>query len=74
MERELASLQTQVKSVEETYGVNNLHLTVARGYIRKLLSNHKVTRWLAHHRHEYLTEFQSIAEFETLGATKVAAE
>jgi hypothetical protein len=74
MERELASLQTQVKSVEETYGVNNLHLTVARGYIRKLLSNNKVTRWLAHHRHEYLTEFQSIADFETLGGTKVAAE
>ena len=31
MERELATLQTQVKSVEETYGIDNLHLTVARG-------------------------------------------
>src|SRR5690606_30745100 len=31
MERELAALQTQVKSVEETYGIDNLHLTVARG-------------------------------------------
>lgn len=74
MERELASLQTQVKSVEETYGINNLHLTVARGYIRKLLSNTKVMRWLSQHRHEYVTEFQSVAEIESLGATKVAAE
>lgn len=74
MERELASLQTQVKSVEETYGVNNLHLTVARGYIRKLLTNGKITRWLASHRQEYLTEFQSIVEFESLGTSKVAAE
>lgn len=74
MERELASLQTQVKSVEETYGINNLHLTVARGYIRKLLSNAKVMRWLSQHHHEYVTEFQSIAEFESLEATKIAAE
>lgn len=72
MERELASLQIQVKSVEETYGIDNLHLTVARGYIRKLLSNSKVNRWLLKHRHEYLTEFQSIAELETIGATKAA--
>ena len=72
MERELASLQNQVKSVEETYGVDNLHLTVARGYIRKLLANSRVNRWLFQHRHEYLTEFQSIAEFEAIGAAKAA--
>jgi ParB-like chromosome segregation protein Spo0J len=30
LERELASLQAQVKSVEETYGIDNLHLTVAK--------------------------------------------
>ena len=37
LERELAGLQTQVRTVEETYGVDNLHLTVAKGYLRKLL-------------------------------------
>jgi hypothetical protein len=72
MERELASLQIQVKSVEETYGIDNLHLTVARGYIRRLLSNTSVTRWLFKYRHEYLTEFQSIAEFENINAAKAA--
>lgn len=66
MERELAALQTQVKSVEETYGIDNLHLTVARGYISKLLANNRVVRWLATHRHEYLGEFQKIAEIEAL--------
>jgi hypothetical protein len=74
MERELASLQTQVKSVEETYGIDNLHLTVALGYVRKLLGNARITRWLAQHRQEYLTEFQSLAEIEALGGTKAAAE
>ncbi len=74
MERELASLQTQVKSVEEDYGIDNLHLTVARGYVKKLLANTRVVRWLSKHHHEYLTEFQSIAEIETIGAAKAAAE
>lgn len=67
MERELAALQTQVKSVEETYGIDNLHLTVARGYIAKLLANNRVVRWLAAHQQDYLSEFQKIAEIDTLG-------
>lgn len=69
MERELAALQTQVKSVEETYGIDNLHLTVARGYIAKLLANSRVARWLETHQQDYLSEFQKIAEIDTLGGT-----
>jgi hypothetical protein len=74
MERELVTLQSQVKSVEDTYGVDNLHLTVAKGYVAKLLANARVMRWLSHNRQEYLTEFQAIAELETIGNAKVAAE
>lgn len=67
MERELAALQTQVKSVDETYGVDNLHLTVARGYIAKLLANNRIVRWLTNHQQDYLSEFQKIAEIDSLG-------
>jgi ParB-like chromosome segregation protein Spo0J len=74
LERELASLQAQVKSVEETYGIENLHLTVAKGYIRKLLGNARVVRWLSQHRQEYLTEFQSVAEIKSLVPVTTAAE
>jgi ParB-like chromosome segregation protein Spo0J len=74
MERELVNLQTQVKSFEETYGVDNLHLTVAKGYVRKLLANARVVRWLSQHRHEYVAEFQGIAEIQSIGSTKTAAE
>lgn len=73
-EREIARLQMQVKSVEETYGIDNLHLTVARGYERKLLGNARVVRWLTQHRQEYLTEFQAVAELEGLMPTTSAAE
>jgi len=74
LERELAGLQAQVKTVEETYGIDNLHLTVAKGYLRKLLGNARVVRWLSQHRHEYLTEFQSVAEIESLVPATSAAE
>jgi len=74
MEREIARLQMQVKSVEETYGIDNLHLTVTRGYVRKLLGNARVVRWLTQHRQEYLTEFQAVAELEGLMPTTTAAE
>lgn len=68
MERELAVLQTRIKSVEDSYGIDNLHLTLARGYVTKLLGNAGVVRWLSHNRQEYLAEFQRIAEIDTLAA------
>jgi len=74
LERELVSLQTQIKSVEDTYGLDTLHLTVAKGYVSKLLGNARVVRWLAQNRQEYLGEFQSVAEIETIAPQGVAAE
>ena len=66
LERELATLQLQTKGFEETYGLDNLHLTVAKAYLAKLLANVRVVRWLAQHKPEYLSEFQSIAELASL--------
>lgn len=72
MERELATLQSQVKSVEESFGIDNLHLTVAKGYVTKILSNTRVTRWLEQNRQEYLGEFRSIAEIDSIGMRPAA--
>ncbi|WP_231422227.1 plasmid partitioning protein RepB C-terminal domain-containing protein [Pseudomonas sp. Leaf59] len=66
LERELAALQMQIKTVEESYGPDVLHLTVIKGYLAKLLANAAVVRWLARHQPEYLKEFQSIAELKEL--------
>lgn len=74
MERELARLQVQVKSIEDSYGTDNLHLTVARGYVRSLLNNARVVRWLGQHRPEYLEELQIIAEVEAIAPVANAAE
>lgn len=74
LERELVSLQSQIKSVEDDYGIDNLHLTVARGYIAKLLGNARVVRWLAQNRQEYLGELQTVAEIESVAPAAIAAE
>lgn len=66
LERELVNLQTQVKAVEDSYGMDNLHLTLAQAYLKKLLGNARTVRWLAQHRPEYLEQFQAIAEVSAL--------
>lgn len=38
MEREVAPLQSAIKSIEHSYGVDNLNLTVVRGYLAKLVA------------------------------------
>ena len=58
LERELASLQLQTEAYDETYGIDNLHLTVAKAYLTKLLANARVVRWLAQHKPEYLMSFK----------------
>lgn len=68
LERELAGLQVQIKAVEETYGLDNLHLTVARAYLSKLLGNAQIVRWLAQYKPEYLSEFQRITELSSIPA------
>jgi ParB-like chromosome segregation protein Spo0J len=67
MERELVNLQSQVKTVEENYGLDNLHLTVAKTYVAKLLANASIAGWLQLNRPEYFAEFQSIAEMDNIG-------
>jgi hypothetical protein len=74
LERELAALQVQVKAIEETYGIDNLHLTVAKAYLSKLLGNAQVVRWLAQRQPDYLNEFQQIAELAALPSLAEAAE
>jgi hypothetical protein len=62
LERELSSLQTKSMFAEETFGIDNLVLTVAKGYLAKLIGKPKVAAWLGKNTPEYLAEFRKIAE------------
>ena len=61
MEFEMGNLERDSKASEKDYGNKMLNLTVLRAYVRKLLENARITRFLGNRRPEMLAEFQRIA-------------
>ena len=62
MEREMSSLQGQLKMVEQSYGRDVLTLVLARGYLGKLLDNKAAFRFLSKHQPEVLSQFENIVQ------------
>jgi ParB-like chromosome segregation protein Spo0J len=61
MEEEMETLERDLKAVDQAYGENMLNLTLARGFIKRLLDNAKVVRFLNGNFPGILAEFESIA-------------
>lgn len=66
IEHEMRIQEKDFRMLDETYTENVMALTLARGYLRPLLENNRIVRFLAQHYREYLTEFQRIVEANTL--------
>jgi hypothetical protein len=66
MELEMETIERDLKAVEASYGENMLNLTVARGYIKRLLENAKVVKFLTANYREILSEFESTTASETV--------
>jgi hypothetical protein len=66
MEHEMRTLQKDFLLIEESYGRNVVELTVARSYLKKLLDNGRVVRYLAQKYRDLLPEFQRIVETAAL--------
>lgn len=64
LEAEMESLERDLKAVERSYGDNMLNLTLARGYVKKLLDNGKVVRFLNGNYGDILAEFERLAAAE----------
>lgn len=64
MEMEMETLERDYKFAEDRYSENMLNLTVLLGYVRKLLGNPKVERFLGKRHAEMLVEFERIAAAE----------
>lgn len=63
--------------VEDSYASDVLNLTLLKGYLTKLLENSKVHRYLERNHAEILSQFQKIAEMQSLtgkGVSSQAAE
>ena len=66
LEAEMETLERDLKAVERSYGDNMLNLTLARGYVKKLLDKARVVRYLNANHPDIFTEFESLAAAETL--------
>lgn len=64
MEEEMEGLERDLKGAEESYGENMLSLTLFRGYVKKLLDNAKVVRFLNTNYAEILGEFEALVAAE----------
>jgi ParB-like chromosome segregation protein Spo0J len=68
MELEMDALERDILLIDESYGRDVVNLTIARGYVKKLLENAKVVKYLAAKHADLLTEFQRIQEAASLEA------
>jgi hypothetical protein len=66
MEHEMETLGREFKLIEESHGRNMLDLVLLVGYLRKLLDNARVVRFLSQNYSEILSEFQKIVESRAL--------
>ena len=69
MEREMETVQQDLKTVESRYGDDVLHLVIASGYLSKLIRNRDIKRYLNQHHPEILTEFVAIISATSLDQT-----
>jgi len=66
MEFEMANLERDAKASEVSYGDKMLNLTVLRAYVRKLLENSRIKRFLGTRHGEMLAEFERLAATEEM--------
>lgn len=66
MENEMESLESELRGTQDSFGENALHLNAAQRYVKRLLENAKVKRFLATHYRELLEEFEELAALETI--------
>jgi hypothetical protein len=62
MEQEAATLDREVRTIEQDYGVDHLDLVLALGYLTRLLGNARVVRHMAKFHPDILSEFQKLTD------------
>jgi ParB-like chromosome segregation protein Spo0J len=68
IEREMENLNQDFRQIEDSHGRNVLNLVLVVGYLKRLLDNARVVRYLSQHCAEILAEFQKIIETKELRA------
>jgi hypothetical protein len=66
MEHEMVQLSRDFRAIEESHGKNTLHLVIVTAYLRKLLDNARIVRFMLQNHPEILSEFQKLVDNRTL--------
>jgi hypothetical protein len=66
MEREMECLERDFRIFQDQFGQNSLHLGASQRYVRKLLDNKLVKKFLEHRHPEILEELSELASLEVL--------
>ena len=66
MESEIESLERDFKAAEQFYGENMLNLTSLARFVKKLLADPKVVRFLNTHYTDLFEELEAVAKIESL--------
>ena len=66
LEKEMEQLEEEVRVHQENFGENSLRLNAAQRYVKRLLENPKIKRFLGTRYAELLEEFSAVAALETI--------
>jgi hypothetical protein len=66
MEKEMEVLERDYRLYQDQFGENSLHLNTIQRYVKRLLENTKIKRFLSTRYPELLEEFQELAAIEAL--------
>ncbi|MGC4004084.1 MAG: plasmid partitioning protein RepB C-terminal domain-containing protein [Pirellulales bacterium] len=72
MEHEMESLGREYRLIEESHGLNTLNLVLVVNYLKKLLDNPRVLRFLMQRYPEMQVELQKLSELRSLGEPALA--
>jgi hypothetical protein len=66
MEKEMETLERDYRLHQDQFGENSLHLNAAQRYVKRLLENAKIKRFMGNRYPELLEEIQELAALESL--------
>ena len=64
MGNEMETLEGELRGFQDQFGENSLHLNAAHRYVKRLLENLRIERFLAQRYPEFLEEFKAVAALE----------
>ena len=70
LEQEINNLHGQYEEIEDGYGLNVLNFTLLKGYLKKVVMNCRVNRYLRINNPDILDQLEGIIDLDSLNSTE----